>query len=178
MFGSLFPDQYTSEYTSPIREKKKKKKSDIRNPDTVISHLPSPRLPVSPVALSPRLPVSPSLPSFASMLWPFSVLLCRSTPPVQSHQKNTKNNNNQVDKLLENIPKERTTFLFSATMTSKVQKLQRASLSDPERIEVQWISPLVFSASFVFFPFFCDGLGLVFVHGGCYPPFSAPPGHV
>lgn len=41
-----------------------------------------------------------------------------------------------IDKLLRVIPRERRTFLFSATMTSKVQKLQRASLSDPVRIEV------------------------------------------
>ena len=32
--------------------------------------------------------------------------------------------------------KERITFLFSATMTSKVQKLQRASLKNPVKIQV------------------------------------------
>jgi ATP-dependent RNA helicase DDX47/RRP3 len=42
----------------------------------------------------------------------------------------------QIDKILKEIPKERHTYLFSATMTSKVQKLQRASVSDPVRIEV------------------------------------------
>mmetsp|Transcript_26947 Transcript_26947/g.70811 ORF Transcript_26947/g.70811 Transcript_26947/m.70811 type:complete len:536 (-) Transcript_26947:62-1669(-) len=42
----------------------------------------------------------------------------------------------EVDKLLAEIPKDRTTYLFSATMTSKVQKLQRASLVQPTKIEV------------------------------------------
>jgi ATP-dependent RNA helicase DDX47/RRP3 len=42
----------------------------------------------------------------------------------------------EIDKILKVLPKERTTFLFSATMTSKVQKLQRASLVDPVKVEV------------------------------------------
>lgn len=42
----------------------------------------------------------------------------------------------EVDKILKVIPRERRTFLFSATMTKKVQKLQRASLSDPVKVEV------------------------------------------
>jgi len=37
---------------------------------------------------------------------------------------------------LKAIPRERRTFLFSATMTKKVQKLQRASLKDPVKVEV------------------------------------------
>jgi len=41
-----------------------------------------------------------------------------------------------IDKILKVIPKERTTYLFSATMTTKVAKLQRASLSNPIRVEV------------------------------------------
>ncbi|KAF8522185.1 P-loop containing nucleoside triphosphate hydrolase protein [Hysterangium stoloniferum] len=41
-----------------------------------------------------------------------------------------------IDKILRVIPKERNTFLFSATMTTKVAKLQRASLSNPVRVEV------------------------------------------
>lgn len=41
-----------------------------------------------------------------------------------------------IDKILKVIPKERNTYLFSATMTTKVAKLQRASLSKPVRIEV------------------------------------------
>ena len=41
-----------------------------------------------------------------------------------------------IDQILKMLPKERTTFLFSATMTTKVSKLQRASLSDPVKVEV------------------------------------------
>ncbi|KAL4253896.1 DEAD box helicase family protein [Abortiporus biennis] len=41
-----------------------------------------------------------------------------------------------IDKILKVIPKERSTYLFSATMTTKVAKLQRASLSNPVRVEV------------------------------------------
>ncbi|KAF8229517.1 ATP-dependent rRNA helicase RRP3 [Tricholoma matsutake] len=41
-----------------------------------------------------------------------------------------------IDKILKLIPTERTTYLFSATMTSKVAKLQRASLSNPVRVEI------------------------------------------
>ncbi|WFD29841.1 RNA helicase [Malassezia sp. CBS 17886] len=41
-----------------------------------------------------------------------------------------------IDKLLQNIPKDRRTMLFSATMTTKVAKLQRASLRSPVRVEV------------------------------------------
>uniref|UniRef100_A0A6M2DU01 RNA helicase n=1 Tax=Xenopsylla cheopis TaxID=163159 RepID=A0A6M2DU01_XENCH len=42
----------------------------------------------------------------------------------------------EVNKILKVIPKERRTFLFSATMTKKVNKLQRASLQDPVKVEV------------------------------------------
>ncbi|KZF19712.1 ATP-dependent rRNA helicase RRP3 [Xylona heveae TC161] len=41
-----------------------------------------------------------------------------------------------LDKILKVLPKERRTYLFSATMTSKVESLQRASLSNPLRIQV------------------------------------------
>lgn len=41
-----------------------------------------------------------------------------------------------IDKILKEIPKERKTYLFSATMTTKVAKLQRASLVNPIRVEV------------------------------------------
>ena len=41
-----------------------------------------------------------------------------------------------IDAILKAIPKERTTYLFSATMTTKVAKLQRASLNNPVRVEV------------------------------------------
>ncbi|KAG8182407.1 hypothetical protein JTE90_018298 [Oedothorax gibbosus] len=42
----------------------------------------------------------------------------------------------EVDKILKSIPRERNTYLYSATMTQKVQKLQRASLSEPVKVEV------------------------------------------
>lgn len=42
----------------------------------------------------------------------------------------------EVDTILKVIPRDRRTFLFSATMTKKVQKLERASLRNPVRVEV------------------------------------------
>lgn len=42
----------------------------------------------------------------------------------------------KIDQILKVIPKERHTFLFSATMTTKVAKLQRASLQNPVKIQV------------------------------------------
>jgi ATP-dependent RNA helicase DDX47/RRP3 len=42
----------------------------------------------------------------------------------------------QINQLLSVIPKKRSTFLFSATMTSKVHKLQKASLHDPVKVEI------------------------------------------
>jgi ATP-dependent RNA helicase DDX47/RRP3 len=41
-----------------------------------------------------------------------------------------------MDKMLKVISKDRVTYLYSATMTKKVAKLQRASLKDPVRIEI------------------------------------------
>ncbi|KAG7016838.1 DEAD-box ATP-dependent RNA helicase 10 [Cucurbita argyrosperma subsp. argyrosperma] len=40
-----------------------------------------------------------------------------------------------IDEILNEIPRERKTYLFSATMTKKVRKLQRASLRNPVKIE-------------------------------------------
>ncbi len=42
----------------------------------------------------------------------------------------------EINAILDIIPKTRSTFLFSATMTNKVSKLQRASLKDPVKVEV------------------------------------------
>jgi ATP-dependent RNA helicase DDX47/RRP3 len=42
----------------------------------------------------------------------------------------------ELNELLQVIPEDRRTLLFSATMTSKVQKLQRACLKDPVKVEV------------------------------------------
>ncbi|KAL8733788.1 MAG: hypothetical protein Q9181_003457 [Wetmoreana brouardii] len=41
-----------------------------------------------------------------------------------------------IDKILKVLPRERRTYLFSATMTSKVESLQRASLSNPLRVSI------------------------------------------
>jgi ATP-dependent RNA helicase DDX47/RRP3 len=59
-----------------------------------------------------------------------------------------------LDKLLSIFPKERHTYLFSATMTSKVAKLQRASLTNPVRVAIstkyQTVSTLL--QHYLFFP--------------------------
>ncbi|CAN6689035.1 unnamed protein product [Malus baccata var. baccata] len=41
-----------------------------------------------------------------------------------------------IDEILNEIPRDRRTYLFSATMTKKVRKLQRACLRNPVKIEV------------------------------------------
>ena len=61
-----------------------------------------------------------------------------------------------LDKLLRVIPRERRTYLFSATMTSKVESLQRASLSNPLRVSIsnnkyQTVATLL--QSYLFIPF-------------------------
>jgi len=57
-----------------------------------------------------------------------------------------------IDRILKVCPKERNTYLFSATMTSKVAKLQRAALQNPVKVEVshkyQTVSQLVQQYSF------------------------------
>ncbi|KAF4278157.1 hypothetical protein CNMCM8689_003870 [Aspergillus fumigatus] len=60
-----------------------------------------------------------------------------------------------LDKILKVLPRERRTFLFSATMSSKVESLQRASLSNPLRVSVssnkyQTVSTLL--QSYLFLP--------------------------
>ena len=61
-----------------------------------------------------------------------------------------------LDKILKIIPKEgRKTYLYSATMSSKIESLQRASLSNPVRVSVstdkyQTVSTLL--QSYLFFP--------------------------
>lgn len=41
-----------------------------------------------------------------------------------------------IEKILKVLPRERRTYLFSATMSSKVESLQRASLRDPLRVSI------------------------------------------
>ena len=60
-----------------------------------------------------------------------------------------------LDKILKVLPRERRTYLFSATMSSKVESLQRASLRDPLRVSIssnkyQTVSTLL--QSYVFIP--------------------------
>ncbi|KAI8899826.1 P-loop containing nucleoside triphosphate hydrolase protein [Globomyces pollinis-pini] len=61
----------------------------------------------------------------------------------------------EIEKVLKVIPRERNTFLFSATMTTKVEKLQRASLVNPAKVEVATKYSTVTSLLqyYLFFPF-------------------------
>ncbi|KAI9096943.1 P-loop containing nucleoside triphosphate hydrolase protein [Phlyctochytrium arcticum] len=61
----------------------------------------------------------------------------------------------EIEKVLKVIPKDRNTFLFSATMTSKVEKLQRASLSNPVKVEVatKYTTVDTLLQYYLFFPF-------------------------
>ncbi|KAF2226360.1 putative ATP-dependent RNA helicase [Elsinoe ampelina] len=59
-----------------------------------------------------------------------------------------------LDKILRVLPRDRRTYLFSATMSSKVESLQRASLSNPLRISIssssyQTVATLLQSYSFI-----------------------------
>mmetsp|Transcript_35783 Transcript_35783/g.80530 ORF Transcript_35783/g.80530 Transcript_35783/m.80530 type:complete len:514 (-) Transcript_35783:14-1555(-) len=63
----------------------------------------------------------------------------------------------EINEILEVIPDHeggRRTMLFSATMTSKVEKLQRASLVDPVRVEVstKFQTPKKLLQSYLFIP--------------------------
>jgi len=63
----------------------------------------------------------------------------------------------EINEILEAIPdceKGRRTMLFSATMTSKVEKLQRASLVDPVKVEVstKFQTPKKLLQSYLFVP--------------------------
>ncbi|MCJ1253185.1 ribosomal RNA processing protein [Lignoscripta atroalba] len=71
-----------------------------------------------------------------------------------------------LDKILKVLPRERRTYLFSATMTSKVESLQRASLSNPLRVSIstnkyQTVSTLL--QSYMFFPQKDKDLYLVYI---------------
>jgi ATP-dependent RNA helicase DDX47/RRP3 len=60
----------------------------------------------------------------------------------------------EVDKILKVVPKERRTYLYSATMTRKVQKLQRASLHNPVKVEVssKYQTVETLQQSYIFIP--------------------------
>ncbi|KAL9938653.1 hypothetical protein V8E36_002372 [Tilletia maclaganii] len=68
-----------------------------------------------------------------------------------------------IDKLLQSIPRERHTMLFSATMTTKVAKLQRASLKNPVRVEVstKYATVSTLSQHYLFMPFVQKDVHLV-----------------
>ncbi|KAI1655183.1 DEAD-domain-containing protein [Daldinia decipiens] len=71
-----------------------------------------------------------------------------------------------LDKLLKFLPRERRTFLFSATMSSKVESLQRASLRDPLRVSIssnkyQTVSTL--QQYYVFIPHMHKDVYLIFL---------------
>ncbi|KAK9764172.1 ribosomal RNA processing protein [Basidiobolus ranarum] len=61
----------------------------------------------------------------------------------------------KIEQILKVIPKERTTYLFSATMTTKVAKLQRASLQSPVKVEVstKYSTVSTLLQYYLFFPF-------------------------
>ena len=71
----------------------------------------------------------------------------------------------EINLILSVIPKERTTYLFSATMTSKVAKLQRASLSNPVKLEVSSKYGVVktLMQSYMFMPVMYKDVYLTFV---------------
>lgn len=59
-----------------------------------------------------------------------------------------------LEKILKFLPRERRTYLFSATMSSKVESLQRASLKDPLRVSIssskyQTVSTLIQNYLFI-----------------------------
>ncbi|CAM9679985.1 unnamed protein product, partial [Chrysoparadoxa australica] len=60
----------------------------------------------------------------------------------------------EINKVLAVLPRERSTYLFSATMTSKVAKLQRASLVNPARVEVahKFTTPKTLMQQYLFIP--------------------------
>ena len=71
-----------------------------------------------------------------------------------------------IDKILKVLPRERRTYLFSATISSKVESLQRASLQNPLKVSVstdkyQTVKTLL--QSYLFFPHKYKDLYLVYL---------------
>ena len=71
----------------------------------------------------------------------------------------------ELDQLLTHIPAQRHTSLFSATMTSKVAKLQRASLTNPVKVEVsrKYQVSAGLKQMYVFLPAFHKDLYLAYI---------------
>ncbi|KAJ9074336.1 ribosomal RNA processing protein [Entomophthora muscae] len=61
----------------------------------------------------------------------------------------------KIEQILKVLPKERNTYLFSATMTTKVAKLQRASLVNPVKVQVssKYSTVDTLLQYYLFFPF-------------------------
>lgn len=70
-----------------------------------------------------------------------------------------------LDKIFKVIPTQRRTYLFSATMTSKVEKLQRASLHAPARVSVssKYTTVKTLLQYFIFLPFMYKDTYLVYL---------------
>lgn len=71
----------------------------------------------------------------------------------------------EIDKILHAMPSERNTYLFSATMTKKVEKLQRASLRNPVKVEAntKYTTPKQLVEQYLFIPFRFKEVYLTFI---------------
>ncbi|KAF1328675.1 Dead/deah box RNA helicase, partial [Globisporangium splendens] len=60
----------------------------------------------------------------------------------------------EINQIVQLMPAERNTYLFSATMTSKVAKLQRASLKNPVKVEIthKFATPETLKQHYLFIP--------------------------
>ncbi|ORY56643.1 P-loop containing nucleoside triphosphate hydrolase protein [Pseudomassariella vexata] len=71
-----------------------------------------------------------------------------------------------LDKILKFVPRERRTYLFSATMSNKIESLQRASLRDPLKVSIttnkyQTVSTLL--QNYLFIPHIHKDTYLIFL---------------
>lgn len=71
----------------------------------------------------------------------------------------------EINEILKVVPKERRTYLFSATMTNKVAKLQRACLKNPAKVEVssKYTTVDTLKQQFMFVPAKVKDCALVFL---------------
>ncbi|TDH68529.1 hypothetical protein CCR75_001430 [Bremia lactucae] len=60
----------------------------------------------------------------------------------------------EINQIVQLMPTDRNTYLFSATMTSKVRKLQRASLKEPVKVEIthKFATPESLRQHYLFIP--------------------------
>ncbi|KAK9421837.1 putative ATP-dependent rRNA helicase rrp3 [Seiridium unicorne] len=71
-----------------------------------------------------------------------------------------------IEKILKCLPRERRTYLFSATISSKVESLQRAALRDPLRVSIsshdhQVVSTLI--QNYIFIPLVLKDVYLIYL---------------